>query len=174
MGVSGQMFLPVPVHPGSPGQRAIKQLCVCYVMHFVDDITINQAKLMWLQVRCLLKVTQKRQNGKGRVWCLQPPRYTGESMCVHHSLNINYLLATVEVDIVHLDSLAIHSLCIPAHPSLVTSNNFNHIHSGKRQKSQIHQLSALALHAYQTQNFSKLLFIKFIHNLCQLWNIHTL
>ena len=30
MGVSGWMFLLVPAHPGSPGKRAIKQLCACY------------------------------------------------------------------------------------------------------------------------------------------------
>jgi len=28
MGVSGRMFLLVPAHPGSLGQRAIKQSCV--------------------------------------------------------------------------------------------------------------------------------------------------
>ena len=37
MGVSGQMFLLVPAHPGSPGQRAIKWLCmyVCLQCHDV-------------------------------------------------------------------------------------------------------------------------------------------
>ena len=29
MGVSGLIFL-VPAYPGSPGQKAIKRLCVCY------------------------------------------------------------------------------------------------------------------------------------------------
>ena len=29
MGVSGLMFLLVPAYPGSPGQKAIKWLCVC-------------------------------------------------------------------------------------------------------------------------------------------------
>ena len=29
MGVSGCMFLLVPVDPGSPGQRAVKRVCVC-------------------------------------------------------------------------------------------------------------------------------------------------
>ena len=28
-GVSGWMFLLVPAYPGSPGQRAVKQSCVC-------------------------------------------------------------------------------------------------------------------------------------------------
>ena len=28
-GVSGWMFLLVPAHPGSPGQRAVKRSCVC-------------------------------------------------------------------------------------------------------------------------------------------------
>ena len=28
-GVSGWMFLLVPAHPGRPGQRAVKRLCVC-------------------------------------------------------------------------------------------------------------------------------------------------
>ena len=28
-GVSGWMFLVVPAHPGSPGQRAVKRSCVC-------------------------------------------------------------------------------------------------------------------------------------------------
>jgi len=32
MGVSGWMFLLVPAHPGSPGQRAVKQLCVCVLL----------------------------------------------------------------------------------------------------------------------------------------------
>ena len=29
MGVSGGMFLLVPAYPGSPGQKAVKRLCVC-------------------------------------------------------------------------------------------------------------------------------------------------
>ena len=29
MGVSGLMFLLVPAYPGSPGQKAVKRLCVC-------------------------------------------------------------------------------------------------------------------------------------------------
>ena len=29
MGVSGLMFLVVPAYPGSPGQKAVKRLCVC-------------------------------------------------------------------------------------------------------------------------------------------------
>ena len=29
MGVSGWMFLVVPAYPGSPGQKAVKRLCVC-------------------------------------------------------------------------------------------------------------------------------------------------
>ena len=29
MGVSGWMFLLVPAYPGSPGQKAVKRLCVC-------------------------------------------------------------------------------------------------------------------------------------------------
>ena len=29
MGVSGRMFLLVPAYPGSPGQKAVKRLCVC-------------------------------------------------------------------------------------------------------------------------------------------------
>ena len=28
MGVSGRMFLLVPAYPGSPGQKAVKRLCV--------------------------------------------------------------------------------------------------------------------------------------------------
>jgi len=29
MGVSGLVFLLVPIHLGSPGKRAVKQLCMC-------------------------------------------------------------------------------------------------------------------------------------------------
>ena len=29
MGVSGRMFLLVLAYPGSPGQKAVKRLCVC-------------------------------------------------------------------------------------------------------------------------------------------------
>ena len=29
MGVSEWMFLLVPAYPGSPGQKAVKRLCVC-------------------------------------------------------------------------------------------------------------------------------------------------
>jgi len=32
MGVSGRMFLLVPAYPGSPGQKAVKRLCVCVFM----------------------------------------------------------------------------------------------------------------------------------------------
>ena len=39
-GVSGWMFLLVPAHPGSPGQRAVKRSCVCVVYErtYGDDI----------------------------------------------------------------------------------------------------------------------------------------
>jgi len=30
MGVSGRTFLLVPAYPGSPGQKAVKRLCVCH------------------------------------------------------------------------------------------------------------------------------------------------
>jgi len=33
MGVNEWMFLLVSAHPDSPGQRAIKQLCVCVVTY---------------------------------------------------------------------------------------------------------------------------------------------
>jgi len=42
MGVSGWMFLLVPAHLGSPGQRAVKQLCVCVCvtsLHKFDQTT---------------------------------------------------------------------------------------------------------------------------------------
>ena len=35
MGVSGWMFLLVPAYPGSPGQKAVKRLCVC--VYIVQD-----------------------------------------------------------------------------------------------------------------------------------------
>ena len=33
MGVSGWMFLLVPAYPGSPGQKAVKWLCVCVYIY---------------------------------------------------------------------------------------------------------------------------------------------
>ena len=36
MGVSGRMFLLVPAYPGSPGQKAVKRLCVCVCTHVSD------------------------------------------------------------------------------------------------------------------------------------------
>jgi len=38
MGVSGRVFLLVPAYPCSPGQKAVKQLCVC-------DSGLSAAKL---------------------------------------------------------------------------------------------------------------------------------
>jgi len=38
MGVSGCMFLLVPAYPGSPGQRAIKRLCVCESLFSISYI----------------------------------------------------------------------------------------------------------------------------------------
>jgi len=34
MGVSGWMFLLVPAYPGSPGQKAVKRLCVCVCVQY--------------------------------------------------------------------------------------------------------------------------------------------
>ena len=38
MGVSGWMFLLVPAYPGSPGQKAVKRLCVCVQNFFWSGI----------------------------------------------------------------------------------------------------------------------------------------
>jgi len=35
MGVSGRMFFLVPAYPGSPGQKAVKRLCVCECVKIV-------------------------------------------------------------------------------------------------------------------------------------------
>jgi len=37
------MFLLVPTHPGSPGQRAIKKVVVCfsYTIHVFENITFG-------------------------------------------------------------------------------------------------------------------------------------
>jgi len=45
MGVSGWMFLLVPAYPGSPGQKAVKRLCVSVcVSYSVSLITIEDHK----------------------------------------------------------------------------------------------------------------------------------
>ena len=41
MGVSGWMFLLVPAYPGSPGQKAVKRLCVCII---IMDIYISSVQ----------------------------------------------------------------------------------------------------------------------------------
>ena len=39
MGVTGWMFLLVPAYPGSPGQKAVKRMCVCVVQtHTVPSV----------------------------------------------------------------------------------------------------------------------------------------
>jgi len=38
MGVSGWMFLLVPAYPGSPGQKAVKRLCVCVCVLVVGSM----------------------------------------------------------------------------------------------------------------------------------------
>jgi len=50
--VSGWMFLLVPAHPGSPGQRAVKRSCVCvcvlYLLKITDDcIALNTLKIFF-------------------------------------------------------------------------------------------------------------------------------
>jgi len=49
MGVSGWMFLLVPAYPGSPGQKAVKRLCVCYpappVKHKAKDNLLANSTL---------------------------------------------------------------------------------------------------------------------------------
>ena len=37
--MSGWMFLPVPAHPGSPGQRVVKRLCVCVLINQSSKIS---------------------------------------------------------------------------------------------------------------------------------------
>ena len=43
MGVSGWMFLLVPAYPGSPGQKAVKQLCVCVCVPYRPHRGISTA-----------------------------------------------------------------------------------------------------------------------------------
>ena len=44
MGVSGWMFILVPAYPGSPGQKAVKRLCVCVYVPFNDISCPNHSK----------------------------------------------------------------------------------------------------------------------------------
>jgi len=46
MGMSGWMFLLVPVYLGIPGQRAVKRLCVCVC------VCVCSSSLGWLSSRC--------------------------------------------------------------------------------------------------------------------------
>jgi len=41
--VSGWMFLLVPAHPGSPGQRAVKRscVCVCLLLSFIEYLAVG-------------------------------------------------------------------------------------------------------------------------------------
>jgi len=46
--VSGWMFLLVPAYPGSPGQKAVKRLCVCVdkQSQFLPDAVIHKARVL--------------------------------------------------------------------------------------------------------------------------------
>ena len=66
-GVSGWMFLLVLAHPGSPGQRAIKWLCVCVTMqiktahlHAATKKNLSYSAVMTRpSLLCLLSSTNK-------------------------------------------------------------------------------------------------------------------
>ena len=44
------VFLLVPAHPGRPGERAVKWLCVCYdqAMYIIAQISVNRVSIMAL------------------------------------------------------------------------------------------------------------------------------
>ena len=66
--VSGWMFLLVPAHPGSPGQRAVKWLCVCEV---ALNLCITSVVLLMLLLLLLLLVCCLGDNsGKDAVTAL--------------------------------------------------------------------------------------------------------
>jgi len=41
----GLTFL-VPAHPGSPGKRAIKRLCVCFMFHICNEYVLIMATVV--------------------------------------------------------------------------------------------------------------------------------
>jgi len=46
MSVSGWVFLLVPAHPGCPGPKAVKWLCVCVCIVWCEDIVLQQHSKM--------------------------------------------------------------------------------------------------------------------------------
>ena len=45
--LSGWMFLLVPAHPGRPGQRAVKQSCVCVCLLFLGWVHVLRVAVLW-------------------------------------------------------------------------------------------------------------------------------
>jgi len=71
MHVSGWRFLLVPAHPGSPGQTAIKRLCVCLFSALV--LFLNDMQVIWL-----LKMSCKSLISIINVLCMGA---TAENLC---------------------------------------------------------------------------------------------
>ena len=54
-GVSGWMFLLVPAHPGSRGQRAVKRSCVL-LTYFLSRDALSESGSLGASVRCSASV----------------------------------------------------------------------------------------------------------------------
>ena len=96
MGVSGWMFLLVLAYPGSPGQKAIKWLCVCvclvcYVLHAaitaISIIPVHKIQLLteytkstksftsWLLKAIITRAEDGWWNSVGMFWVIQSNRW---------------------------------------------------------------------------------------------------
>ena len=73
MGVSGWVFLLVPAYPGSPGQKAVKRLCVCVCVcvcvaprsHAASCIHCYRSSYCAISLSRWIKLVTNRGSGEG-------------------------------------------------------------------------------------------------------------
>ena len=78
MGVSGWMFLHVPAYPGSPGQKAVKRLCVCVCLSVfsctVLFVSISQVigcdDRLWNDLYCVEWVLNSTPANQAATWII--------------------------------------------------------------------------------------------------------
>jgi len=114
MGVSGWMFLLVLAYPGSPGQKAVKRLCVCVIDNVLTqqiNSTLSDSVLVSCMATALVRDFQWQRRTSQRDANHEPKAlYIQPSLCMGRNCS---LITLVMCQHQHTTIVPFHCLSLP-------------------------------------------------------------